>query len=1073
MSKRVTLVFIFCLSGFVCLSGFHADAAQKSPQLTDVTTLQTQRAEAHKNGDFQKSLELSRQIYETYKRDLGPDHETTINSLIPVIAAYNSLSEYQKALDLSQQMYEANKRLHGPDHILTITALQSISNEYMSLGNYQRALEISRQVYEVNQRLHGPDDPMTTTSIMGLAGIYSVLGDYQEALELERPVWEAQENICPPEKWESLEEMNAHQQKALAEQEQARKEALKRKMEKKKAKGAGKGSDEPSYQPPQDPSSDPCGPKAQMAKGTLITLADTYSKLGDYQSALKLLHRGWEAEKRFYGGLEAQKQFSGRLGAGTGGADVLVYPNQLAKIYNALGEYQKTLDVYQQVEKSVDRDMNPQYLMNQAQAYKGLGDPKKALALYQEAGESYQEKYSPEHPTFLRYLHNLARAYDDAGDHPKALELAQQAFIGQTRKLGRGHPDTAEGASLLSEIYTALGQPETSIFYARLAVESAEHQRENQKSLDAELQKSYLAKVESFYQHLAVLLIQAGRPEEALDVLRRLKINEFTKLSQDGLAVPAASSSDSLQIQSNELSDALTQTEMALAEQPKKDGTPSKAELEAQSAAAQEVMQKFLGQQLDVTSPLSPGQAAQMSKALEQMSPEQLAELAKMAKQAGQVKSINKQNNPQPDAELEARLAEAQKKFRDFLTQLPAKLGEKGRADPYQEAGRRNLAALEEIMRNMGEGAVMIYTLSSEEALYLFLATKDGLVLRQSPVGLKDMEAKVAALQPLLRSPGLDPRPAAQAIYQAVLEPLKADLAGVKTLMFSVDGALRYIPLAALYDGEKWLPEKYAVVMFTEAARDRLTPQTNFTVQAAALGLTEAKDGLAALPAVQEELDDVVKVKGEDTGVLPGVRFLNEQFNYKTLSASLKEGREVLHLASHFVFRPQVPNMSYLLLGDGSKLTIMDISQDDQLPFNKVDMLTLSACETAAGLARGNGQEVEGLAALAQKRGAATVLATLWPIADESTGRLMSDFYRLRFGEKMTKAEALRQAQLNLMQGRAPEPAGQAQTRGKATVAPVSSLVKEGQAAAVQPWTGETYAHPYFWAPFILMGNWK
>lgn len=405
------------------------------------------------------------------------------------------------------------------------------------------------------------------------------------------------------------------------------------------------------------------------------------------------------------------------------------------------------------------------------------------------------------------------------------------------------------------------------------------------------------------------------------------------------------------------------------------------------------------------------------------------------------------------------------------MAKLEDELVKETRQTPYHNAGQQNLVDLQNIIQKMGEGTVIIHTLSAEDATHLFVTSKEGLIVRQCSVGLKEMEDKVETLQSLLRSPGLDPRPAAQEVYNAVLASLKGDLEGAKTLMISVDGALRYIPLAALYDGEKWLLENYAVVVFTEAARDKLTGQANFEVQAAALGLTEAKDGLSALPAVKDELTDVVKLKGETKGILPGVRYLNAQFNYQTLAASFQEGREILHLASHFVFRPQVPNMSYLLLGDGRKLTIMDISLDDQLPFDKVDMLTLSACETVAGLARGNGREVEGLAALAQRRGAATVLATLWPIADESTGRLMSDFYRLRFDEKLTKAEALRQAQLNLMSGKGT--ATKTASRGKVTVLPVSDLMREDEVASALPWTEEPYAHPYFWAPFILMGNWK
>ena len=144
----------------------------------------------------------------------------------------------------------------------------------------------------------------------------------------------------------------------------------------------------------------------------------------------------------------------------------------------------------------------------------------------------------------------------------------------------------------------------------------------------------------------------------------------------------------------------------------------------------------------------------------------------------------------------------------------------------------------------------------------------------------------------------------------------------------------------------------------------------------------------------------------------------------------------MLHLASHFVFKPGTETDSYLLLGDGGRLSLRDL-REAGFNFRNIDLLTLSACETAiGGGADANGREVEGLGALAQQRGARAVMATLWPVADASTGLLMQHFYRLRVGAGgVSKAEALRQAQLLLLRG--------------------------------QP-----YAHPFFWAPFILMGNW-
>jgi CHAT domain-containing protein len=113
---------------------------------------------------------------------------------------------------------------------------------------------------------------------------------------------------------------------------------------------------------------------------------------------------------------------------------------------------------------------------------------------------------------------------------------------------------------------------------------------------------------------------------------------------------------------------------------------------------------------------------------------------------------------------------------------------------------------------------------------------------------------------------------------------------------------------------------------------------------------------------------------------------------------------------------------------------------------------------------------VEGFGALAQTKGANSVIATLWPIADASTGLLMREFYRLRFVEKQSKALALRNALLGLIRHSSGKPSAPlyVQTRGLA----VSALPPDAGERS-RAWNGKGYSHPYYWAPFLLMGNWK
>jgi CHAT domain-containing protein len=302
--------------------------------------------------------------------------------------------------------------------------------------------------------------------------------------------------------------------------------------------------------------------------------------------------------------------------------------------------------------------------------------------------------------------------------------------------------------------------------------------------------------------------------------------------------------------------------------------------------------------------------------------------------------------------------------------------------------------------------------------------------------------------------------------------------------MLVLDGVLRYLPMAALHDGQQYLVEQYALALYTEAARTSLVRAPAVQWRGAALGVSRGfpEQQFQPLPAVPGELDGIVRPE-----VLPGSVYLDEQFTLAALRRNLSQ--PVLHIASHFRFIDG-SDESYLLLGDGSRLTLRDVRL--QLPaLRGVDLLTLSACDTATGGGlREDGREVEGLGVEAQRKGARAVLASLWPVADQSTGLLMQQFYRIRqqsqAGQQvLNKARALRLTQVAMLGTKGTEGAtGQlapamlaldaADARGAKPLVPESSRAgahDESARAFLAP-QGQPYAHPYYWAPFILMGNW-
>ena len=350
------------------------------------------------------------------------------------------------------------------------------------------------------------------------------------------------------------------------------------------------------------------------------------------------------------------------------------------------------------------------------------------------------------------------------------------------------------------------------------------------------------------------------------------------------------------------------------------------------------------------------------------------------------------------------------------------------------------LKQLQDIIQRSGTDVALVRYYISDDNLGVIVTGAKDQWSKNLPINNAELHRKITSFNQILRNPKLDPKPIAHELYKLIFEPVVGTLekAGVKTVTLSLDGILRYIPFAALYDGKQYLVEKYRLPIYTAAARDRLDEKTTQNWQVAAMGLSESIDGFPALPGVKTEIEGIV-LQGHQ-GVMPGKIFLNKDFTALSLMDASKQDYQVMHIASHFVFSPGTEVNSFLLMGDGQELTLADI-RAQKFDFSHIDLLTLSACETGMGGGEdANGSEIEGFGVTAQRQGAKSVLATLWPVADKSTSILMQNMYRLHQEQHLSKAEALRQVQLFMIKGNS----------GKT----------------------KNYSHPFYWAPFILMGNW-
>ena len=371
--------------------------------------------------------------------------------------------------------------------------------------------------------------------------------------------------------------------------------------------------------------------------------------------------------------------------------------------------------------------------------------------------------------------------------------------------------------------------------------------------------------------------------------------------------------------------------------------------------------------------------------------------------------------------------------------------------------------ALMQDLKELGSGTVALYTIVGKDKYRVILITPDVSIVEEVAITAEALGDKVRSFREALQAPRGDPLPQAQAMYDILVRPVAKHLKDIRaeTLMWSLDGPLRYLPFAALHDKEKYLVESYRNTVFTPASLARLKDAPREKWRVLGLGVSKAQPGFPALPAVPAELRGIIRQENEKppAGVLGGKRILDEEFTLKTMQRGLQEEFTVLHIASHFHLQRGTEADSFLLLGDGSRLTLSELGVY-QNPFGGIDLVTLSACGTAVGHAEATGREVESFGVLAQELGAKAVIASLWNVPDESTSQLMQEFYRLRAAQpKRPKAEALRLAQLTLLKAR-------------------KNPAKVGKDRGIQLGIGKTgaqvnYVHPYFWAPFILIGNWR
>lgn len=658
-------------------------------------------------------------------------------------------------------------------------------------------------------------------------------------------------------------------------------------------------------------------------------------------------------------------------------------------------------------------------------------------ALLASEGVTELEALSPASSIdFARILVARAAIERLAGRADAALELARTAYavvVGSQALEARWQVELE-----LARIEAARGQLAVAIFFGKRAVKTLDRIRA--AGVPAALAKAFVDDRLAAWRELADHLVQAGRFVEATAALSALKDDETEAFATRGKGAGDASRTTS----------------------------KDKADAPEVRATLPEV-----GAEKQTDRPEQPLKAAQRES-------DKLAEVV----QGG---SPNGPANARLD-QARKTLREKRRAFEGWLQSLEGELDAMppARAQAIAAMNLRDLASLQETLGTLGKGVVMVHYLITEDRVRAIVTTSDSQVGREAPIKQADLNGLVFQFRQVLADPTRDAKAAGKALYDVLIAPIEQDLAdaGAETLLVSLDGTLRYAPLAALWDGKQWLVERYRIVHFARSALHSIMAVRPSEESMAAFGCGRAVPGFQELTAVPAELESIVKRDAADPdGELPGIVRLDDAFSRESLTTLLEEKHySAIHIASHFVLGAGGESESYLLLGDGQKLTLEDIRYD--MRFDGVDLLSLSACNTAVGDKASDGREIEGFASLALRLGARAVLATLWPVSDASTGLFMRTLYRLiKADPKRSRAEVLRLAMLAFIHGDVALPTAAPDAGGRGTK-PLSLVANKVAGFAAGAAAGTAAAatvvakaidltHPRYWAPFVFIGNWR
>jgi tetratricopeptide (TPR) repeat protein len=899
--------------------------------------------------DYAKAEPLYQRALRIYEKTLGPDHPDTARTLDNLAVLFRSMGDYAKADPLYQRALKIREKTLGPNHPDTGKSLDNLGLLYATMGDYTKAEPLQKRALKIFENALGPESPDTATSINNLAQLYARMGDYTKAEPLQARALKIAEKILGPDHPDVAASLDNLALLYRSMGDYAKAEPLQQRALKIYEKTFG----------PDNP---------ETAKG-LSNLAVLYVLMGDYTKAEPLYQRSLKILENTLGPEHS-------LTANT--------LDNLATLYANMGDYAKAEPLYQRALNISEKTLGAEHpstatsLSNLAMLYADMGDYAKAEPLQERALKIAEKALGPNHPDTATNLSNLSVLHAFMGDYAKAETLQQRAIKISEKVFGLEHPDTARSLSNLATLYVDMNKPKEASRFAAQARQADEKTLSNILSFTSEQQRLAFQRTAHPYDLFATL----GDARELAETVLRQKGVVLDSLLEDRL-IAEASADPKQHERVNELTSAKQRLMQLLLEVPK--------DTSEQALQKRETEKKKL------------------SETVEELE----AGLARQVAGLGRARRALSVTFPRVQAALgKSEVLIELLRYRHYL-------------------GKNQLETR--------YGAVVIP--SSGEPKWVPLGAASDI---EKTIRLYQRSARGQTDQTMLGK-------VLHSLHTQVWLPIEATLPPeAKTIIISPDAELSFVSFATLVGpDDKFLAEKYSV-RYVASGRDLLhafkssgnqqtivfanpdfgstpaSPSENRET-AAALRSVEMRDlekiSLPPLPGTNAEAVALEKRAGKSTKLFLGPDASEAEL--RTLNSP-----RTLHLATHGFFLPEVdagkradsfrrepeipqgklvnPMHRSGLALSGAQTTLQAWSRGEVPPTETDGILTaeevgglklegtelvvLSACEAGSGEARA-GEGVLGLRRGFIQAGTKNLLMTLWPISDETTVKIMLDFY--------------------------------------------------------------------------------